>query len=161
MIRAEYDIRALMIGVRRMVALSLVLVTGACSRLPNVNVPTAYSALPLPPLSGPAMPAVPPEAPGATAVDLPRIVIPGTLTAPVAAVESRGLNPNAALDSSRRSRMTWEALHPGELLKPPALAAAGQPVPSGAAPRTYDREAMMDRLLKGGREAATGICSGC
>ncbi|MDH2311284.1 hypothetical protein [Methylobacterium brachiatum] len=102
-----------------------------------------------------------PEAPVEAPAALPRIVIPGTLTVPVTVFEPRGLNPNAVLDSSRRSRMTWEALHPGDLLKPPALAAAGQPAPSGAAPRTYDREAMMDRLLKGGRNAAGGICSGC
>ncbi|KNY20183.1 hypothetical protein AKJ13_23910 [Methylobacterium sp. ARG-1] len=112
--------------------------------------------------SGAAVPvATLPEAPVESPAALPRIVIPGTLTVPVTAFEPRGLNPNAVLDSSRRSRMTWEALHPGDLLKPPALAAAGQPAPSGAAPRTYDREAMMDRLLKGGRNAASGICSGC
>ncbi|CAA2159044.1 hypothetical protein MBRA_04280 [Methylobacterium brachiatum] len=147
-------------GVRRMAALGLVLVTGACARLPNV--PTAYSALPRTVSSGAAVPAATvPEAPVEAPAALPRIVIPGTLTVPVTAFEPRGLNPNAVLDSSRRSRMTWEALHPGDLLKPPALAAAGQPAPSGAAPRTYDREAMMDRLLKGGRNAAGGICSGC
>jgi hypothetical protein len=147
-------------GVRRMAALGLVLVTGACARLPNV--PTAYSALPRTVSSGAAVPAATvPEAPVEAPAALPRIVIPGTLTVPVAVFEPRGLNPNAVLDSSRRSRMTWEALHPGDLLKPPALAAAGQPAPAGAAPRTYDREAMMDRLLKGGRNAASGICSGC
>ncbi|MCJ2144235.1 hypothetical protein [Methylobacterium sp. E-066] len=135
----------------------MVLLAGACSRLPNV--PTAYSALPRTPATGAAVSAVP-EAPAETVAALPRIVIPGTLRVPVA-VEPHGLNPNAALDTSRRSRMSWETLRPGELLKPPVLAAAGRPVSANTAPQTYDREAAMDRLLKGGRNAASGICSGC
>ncbi|MCJ2056794.1 hypothetical protein MKL09_09520 [Methylobacterium sp. J-048] len=146
-------------SVKRIAALGLVLLAGACSRLPNV--PTAYSALPRTSASGVAAAVAPvtaaPEAPAEMAVDLPRIVIPGTMTVPVAAVEPRGLNPSAALDTSRRSRMTWEALHPGDLLNP----SAGRSASSGVAPRTYDREAMMDRLLKGGRNAASGICTGC
>ncbi|MCJ2123173.1 hypothetical protein [Methylobacterium sp. J-077] len=149
-----------MISVKRIATLGLVLLAGACSRLPNV--PTAYSALPRTALSAPVEPvSVVPEAQVESVVDLPRIVIPGTMTVPVAAVEPRGLNPNAALDTSRRSRMTWEALRPGELLKPPVLASAGRPASTGVATPTYDREAMMDRLLKGGRDAASGICSGC
>jgi len=158
--RAASRIRAIMISVPRIATLGLVLLAGACSRLPNV--PTAYSALPRTASSAPATPvSTVPEAPVESLVDLPRIVIPGTLTVPVATVEPHGLNPNAALDTSRRSRMTWEALHPGDLLKPPVLASADGAVSAGVAPRTYDREAAMDRLLKGGRDAASGICSGC
>ncbi|SFM56746.1 hypothetical protein [Methylobacterium pseudosasicola] len=148
-----------MISVKRIAALGLVLLAGACSRLPNV--PTAYSALPRTPASGAAGPVVTvPETPAETVAALPRIVIPGTMTVPMVA-EPHGLNPNAALDTSRRSRMTWEALRPGELVKPPVLAAAGRPAAANSAPQTYDREAAMDRLLKGGRNAASGICSGC
>ncbi len=102
-----------------------------------------------------------PEAPVEAPAALPRIVIPGTLTVPVTAFRAARAEPERGPRLVPAQPHDLEALHPGDLLKPPALAAAGQPAPSGAAPRTYDREAMMDRLLKGGRNAASGICSGC
>ncbi|CAM2915935.1 hypothetical protein JHFBIEKO_0735 [Methylobacterium mesophilicum] len=148
-----------MINVKRIAVLGMLLSAGACSRLPNV--PTAYSALPRTPASVAAVPVVAtPEAPAEAVAALPRIVIPGTMTIPVPAFEPRGLNPGAALDSSRRSRLAWEALRPADLLRPPVLA-AGRSAPSTIPAQTYDRDAAMERLLKGGHAAASGICSGC
>ena len=151
-----------MIVVQRVAALGLVLLAGACARLPNV--PTAYSALPALSVSSAPARMSParsvPDAPVEASVDLLRIVIPGTMTVPVAAVEPRGINPSAALDSALRTRMAWEALRPADLLKP-AATMTGRSASTEIVTRTYDREAMMDRLLKGGRQAASGICSGC
>jgi hypothetical protein len=38
---------------------------------------------------------------------------------------------------------------------------AGKAAPVAADPLTYDREATMNRLVKGGRDASKAICSGC
>ncbi|MDP4006307.1 hypothetical protein [Methylobacterium sp. NEAU K] len=154
--------------------MGLVLLAGACSRL--TNVPTTYSALP--PVSASALAAAPAD----VVADLPPVVIPGTMRVPATDGGSRGVNPTAALDASRHTRLAWEALRPADLLKPPALAAASRgrsspadvtetaatatrassiDKPAAIATLTDDREATMERLLKGGRNAASAICSGC
>ena len=151
-----------MIIVKRAVVLGLVLLAGACSRLPNV--PTAYSALP----PGAGDTASLRAAPAEPATLLPVVILPGTLKDLGVRSAPPGVNPNAVLDASMRTRMTWESLRPADLLKPPALGAAGSATAGLARPERptiaaliYDREAAMDRLLKGGRGVEKSICSGC
>lgn len=169
-----------MVG-KRIAALGAVLMlTSACSRLPIG--PTAYSALPAATVASiPAQPVALPVVPAEMSAALPSVAIPGTIKTRAAESRSGGVNPTAVLEASMRTRMAWETLHPADLLKPPVLAArsigadvaetgatsvasglkTGKPVPIAAAPLTYNREATMDRLVKGGRDAAKAICSGC
>jgi hypothetical protein len=167
--------------VKRIVAFGAVLLlTSACSRLPIG--PTSYSSLPaVEAVSLPAQPVALQAVPAEMSAALPPTAIPGTLKAPSAESVSRGVNPSAVLEASMRAHRAWGALHPGELLKPRALAtrsvgadvaetgatsaagdpATGKPASAVTATLAYDREAAMDRLVKGGRDAAKAICSGC
>jgi hypothetical protein len=158
---------------------AVAMLTSACSRLPIG--PTAYSALPAATVASvPARPVVLPLVSAEIDDALPSVVIPGTITTRKAESGSGGVNPVAVLEASRRTRMAWETLYPGDLLKPPAVATRsfgadvaeigatyaasglkiGKPAPA-AAPPAYDREATMGRLVQGGRDAVKAICSGC
>lgn len=174
--------------VKRIAALALVLLTGACARFPSV--PTAYSALP--PLAAAGRVTAPailsPASPTAlsTASAAPAVIIPGTPTASRAEGRAQGraqgVNPTAVLETSMRTRMAWEPLHPGDLLMPPAArsrtrlaggdvaggeaaeARAGVPLREAAPPvlpHPYDRDAAMNRLLKRSVATVSTICSGC
>ncbi len=169
-----------MVGKRIAALGAVLLLTSACSRLPIG--PTAYSALPAATVASiPAQPVVLPAVPAEMSTGLPPVAIPGTLKTPAAESGSHGVNPTAVLEASMRTRMAWKTLHPADLLKPPALAALsvgavvaetgatsvtkdpriGKPTSATAVALTYNREATMDRLVKGGRDAAKAICSGC
>lgn len=159
---------------------ALAMLTSACSRLPIG--PTAYSSLPAATAaSDPAQPMVLSSVPAAIDTAVPSIIIPGTIKTREAESKAGGVNPTAVLEASMRTRMAWETLRPADLLRPPSMAArsigadvietgatsaASSLKPSklsrvAAVPMTYDREATMDRLVKGGRDAAKAICSGC
>lgn len=159
---------------------AVAMLTSACSRLPIG--PTAYSALPAATVASvPARPVVLPLVSPEINAALPSAVIPGTIKTQKAESRSGGVNPAAVLEASMRTRMAWETLHPADLSKPPLMAMrsigadvaetgatstasglkAGKPATVAADPLTYDREATMDRLVKGGRDAAKAICSGC
>jgi hypothetical protein len=169
-----------MVGKRIAALGAVLLLTSACSRLPIG--PTAYSSLPAATVASiPAQPVVLPAVSAEMSTARPSVAIPGTLKMPAAESGSRGVNPTAVLEASKRARMAWAPLHPADLLKPPALAARsvgadvaetgatsvtrdpriGKAASAGAVALTYDREATMDRLVKGGRDAAKAICSGC
>ncbi|MGU3465142.1 hypothetical protein ACLBXO_09820 [Methylobacterium sp. C33D] len=165
----------------------VVLTSSACSHAPLM--PTAYSALPPPtampaaaPSTGALVDAAAPRA-EADIGPLP-VVIPGTLKLKDAETGQRGVNPLAALDASVRNRMTWKSLHPENLSKPaiyPGLSRMANGVDVGETSATrkdnipgfdrelatkrimseYNREAAMAALLKGGRDAAKSVCSGC
>ena len=172
----------------RIATLAAVLLTvGACSRMPMG--PTAYSALPADPTAAVTVPVAPPRADVAAIqpeadVALTPVVIPGTWTLRGTETLRGSVNPAAVLDASVRSRMAWKALRPEDLLERSILAArsvrslatdivetsattrgkapaAGRPLLSADAPATYDREATMSALLRGGQNAAKSICSGC
>lgn len=166
--------------VKRIAALGAVLLTvSACSRLPTA--PTAYSALPPVTLSNAAAPLATSAVPAEIDVALAQVVIPGTLKRSVAESGTRGVNPTTVLEASMRTHMAWELLRPADLLKPPALVArsvaadvaetgatsvtkdpgTSKPTSVAAVALIYDREATMDRLVKGGQDAAKAICSGC
>ena len=162
---------------------TVLLLTSACSCLPIG--PTAYSSLP--PQTMPSVAAPVAQAPVVSgevdAAPLP-VIIPGTLKTPEIAITHHGVNPTDVLEASTRSRVAWKPLRSADLLKPPAFAGrslqvASQDVtetastsatersavdkrgPATIAVPTYNREATMDRLVKGGRDAAKAICSGC
>ena len=161
----------------RLGALAAVLLTAsACSQLPMG--PTAYSALP----SGPPVSVPPPAAarvqPDAD-VALAPVVIPGTWKLPNVGTRPGSVNPSAVLEASVRTRMAWKVLHPEVLSerRAPVARSFGADVTETAAtssattspatsaadrvPANYNREALMSTLLKGGKDAARSICSGC
>ena len=125
-----------------------------------------------------------------TDVALAPVVIPGTWKLRDVETRRGSVNPLAALEASVRTRLAWETLHPEDLSEQPkpaarsfrslrtdvtetsATSAAGSPAGSPAKasadaklsaepPATYNREAAMTALLKGGKDAAKSICSGC
>lgn len=165
---------------KRIGTLVVVLTSSACSHLPLM--PTAYSSLPPASATGPLVGAAAPHA-EADLGPLP-VVIPGTLKLRESEIGQRGVNPLAVLDSSTRSRATWKSFRPENLAKPPVYTglsrmASGLDVGETSATRKetvpgfdreratrrilseYNREATMTTLLKGGRDAAKSICSGC
>ncbi|MBE7200334.1 MAG: hypothetical protein INR70_21365 [Parafilimonas terrae] len=112
------------------------------------------------------------------------VVIPGMPKLQEADTGRGGSNPSAVLDASTRTRMAWKALHPENLTERSILAsraarmagadtvtmsavsnarggAVDRSLTSAGSPATYDREAAMSALLKGGQDAARPICSGC
>ncbi|MGU3668817.1 hypothetical protein ACLBX9_31945 [Methylobacterium sp. A49B] len=112
------------------------------------------------------------------------VVIPGMPKLQEADTGRGGSNPSAVLDASTRTRMAWKALHPENLTERSILAsrstrmtgadtvtmsaasnarggAADRSLTSTGSPATYDRDAAMSALLKGGQDAARPICSGC
>jgi hypothetical protein len=81
-----------------------------------------------------------------------------------------GVEPVAALDASARARTKWETLRPGDLTSTPVASGRAAPETTStlaAAPtaRTrgdnYDRDAAMQGLINGGKNAGKAICSGC
>ena len=95
-----------------------------------------------------------------------------------------GTDPIANLSASERTRTAWGAQHPSELAlplwpsarsvdvvksskasDPLSTASVSKPARDGGRrgvdPRSYDREAAMDRLEKEARQDAKPICSGC
>ncbi len=140
------------------------------------NVPTAYSSLP--PLTverAAGLKAVP--NPAVPVAALPVIRIPGTALAHGGSGESRGpqVNPLDVLAASTRARLAWQTLSPQEMARPSfvvnrdavARLGVGETGAIGGKgtvqfeTRSYNREAMMQRLEKEGRGAAKPICSGC
>jgi hypothetical protein len=155
---------------RVIVICSISMLMGGCSHL--LIGPGHYASLP--PVSGP-------ERVG----DTPRIsevVIPGTLTTQPSSAPGRGVNPLAVLQRSVSVKADQESLRVGKPterhlltnrsekagLSPstlePTSTASLQALDKGAAQyptENYDREATMNRLMKGGQEAAKSICNGC
>lgn len=162
--------------VKRIAALGLVLLSmGGCSRLQLGS--TAYSSLP-----SAGIPSIPNSAaPLGRDAALAPVVIPGTLLTPQVNNGRRGVNPTAALEASELGHSLTQPMHSVDYSQTTALAnrphhatgvdvtatgSTGAPVPNerdqAATDRQdYNREAAMDRLVKGGREAAKPICSGC
>jgi hypothetical protein len=170
---------------KRIGTLVVVLALSACSHPPLM--PTAYSSLPAAsPASvsstGPIVVSAPPRV-EADLGPIP-VIIPGTLKLQEDEIGRHGVNPLAVLDSSARSRATWKTFRPDNLTRPPVYTGLsrmsnGLDAGSTSAPRKatapgfdrelamkiipseYNREATMATLLKGGRDAAKSICSGC
>ena len=159
----------------RIGALAAVLLTAsACSRLPMG--PTAYSALPSASSVGVTPPTATPIRPE-TDMALAPVVIPGTWTLRDVGTRRGSVYPSAVLEASVRTRMAWKALHPdilsdrwapvarslrADVTETAATSSAKASDRSAfAAPASYDREAAMSTLLKGGKDAAKSICSGC
>lgn len=159
---------------RAIVSCVLLLSTGGCSQL--FREPTQYASLPQ--AEGVSMRRV--EAPDSGGAD-------GEASRHMQRSRSGsgvGVDPHTALERSIHARTTWKRLEPTDLTKPPAIVSArgrlptlaGSPdptatnsLPSAQKPSTaahtnsdnYDREATMNRLVKGGEEAAKPICKGC
>jgi hypothetical protein len=170
--------------VKRIATFGLVLLAvGGCSGLQLGS--TAYSSLPPAAMPGAgASSAVISAAPFRQDAALAPVVIPGTLLTPQASNSRRGVNPTAMLEATGRARSFSELPHSANYSKAPALAIrshgsigsdvteTGATSATGASttsqrnstaidPQNYNREAEMDRLVKGGRDAAKPICSGC
>jgi hypothetical protein len=114
---------------------------------------------------------------------LPPVTEPGQLLKPGLGRTAGGANPLDDLRSSERARMAWAPIHSDKLPPPPSLAAhpaaltgAGSINPAGTAAlstpaqggaargaetTSYDREAIINRLVKEGRKDANPICGGC
>ena len=170
--------------VKRIATFGLVLLAvGGCSRLQLGS--TAYSSLPSVALPGAGTSFVAnPAAPLGRNAALTPVVIPGTLLTPQANNGQRGVDPTAMLEapahahsltkpvhSLDHSKSTAPASRPHKLIdrdvtETGATSAWGgsttsrqDPAPSDA--QNYNREAAMDRLVNGGKDAARAICSGC
>lgn len=155
----------------------LCLLMGGCSQF--MTVPTAYSSLP----------AATAGAPAATAADisqapLPSVVLPGQMREAALGRVGTGVDPNAVLRASADARAAWTPLKPADLALPTAAASGFAPArktgdasdplstasvissvgsdPARRVPKgSYDREAVMERLIRAGRKDASPICDGC
>jgi hypothetical protein len=110
------------------------------------------------------------------------VVIPGTLTTRSLSQHGGGIDPLAVLQRRVSAKADQESLRVDKLTERPLAANPSQkaarlpnaPEPTSTASlhtlngdsaryptENYDREATMDRLVKGGQEAAKPICTGC
>jgi hypothetical protein len=149
---------------RVIVVCSISMLMGGCSHL--FREPGQYASLP----------------PVAGADRFADVVIPGTLTTQPSSTRGRGVDPLVVLRQSVSVKADRESLRVDRLTERPLLtnssAKAAQPpiapeptstaslqaLDKGATPypsQNYDRQATMDRLVKGGQEAAKPVCSGC
>lgn len=116
--------------------------------------------------------------------------MPGDLKGPLAEPAGKRIDPVAALNASALARNRWATLNSSDLTRAPllksrliqALAGIGRtdvqtgsvpaakplkaPAPAKPSARqakvdTYDRQATMQRLFDGGRNASVKICDGC
>lgn len=166
--------------VKRTATFGLVLLAmGGCSRLPLGS--NAYSSLPPAGIHTAETPSVADSAaPLGRDVALAPVVIPGTLLTLRANDGRRGVNPTAALEAPGRGHLLTQPVHSGDhsqaaLVNRPRklidgdVKATGSTVASAPSERDrpvintqdYNREVVMDRLVKGGSAAAKPICSGC
>lgn len=169
-----------MVGKRIAALGAVLLLASACSRLPLG--PTTYSALPAVTVASiSTQPVTRPVASAERSATPPSVSITGTSKARAAESGFHGVNPTAVLEASVRTRMAWGTLHPADLSKPPSLTARSvgadvaetgatsvtkdrgisKPASTATVALTYNREAKMERLVKGGRAVATSIYSGC
>lgn len=166
-----------MIAKRIAVLGTVCLLMGGCSQ--PMNVPTTYSSLPIAAAAEPTVTVS--DDPQAS---LPPVVVPGQMRASALSQVRPGVDPNAVLQASAAARAAWVPLKPADLTLPAAVTsrsapprgngAAGDPsstasvfasvgtaVPQRPGAESYDREAVMDSLVREGRRDARPICDRC
>lgn len=154
-------------GLRLIMSCTLLLFVSGCAQL--LKGPAQYASLPETDVSD--------QSPSLSAT--PRRVEPSR-----ARRQEAGINPSAALQQSIDERAKWKRLAPADLTSHQSvLSARDQKTPSletqdpastnslknkketdnpaAGTSNDYDREATMNRLVKGGQDAARAICNRC
>jgi len=132
---------------------SVSLLMGGCAH--GVQGPGRYASLPR----------------GERASEVADVVIPGTVTARWSRQQGRGTDPITVLQHSVGTKADHKNLRVGTRTER-SLSGGPEPIRTASIPalgagdvrspgERYDREANMNRLVKGGEAAAKPICSGC
>lgn len=146
-------------------ACSILICMGGCSNL--LTAPTHYSSLP-----------VAPSVAGVPDADVAPVDVPGRLLISRSRKHGGYVEPLAALQRSSSARLGWEEPRSNReagraqgrykaipVAEPSSTASLSEAHKSNArglgGSGTYNRETTMNRLVKGGKDAARPICNGC